>query len=227
MVILESTTYPGTTEERVGPRLTEATGLTAPEDYHLVFSPERIDPGNPIYSLENTPRVVGGLGAAAGDAAAAFYSSFIDQRAPGVRPARGRDGQAAGEHLPAREHRAGQRDGDLLRGARHRPVGVDRRRVDQAVRVRAVHARAPASAATASRSTRRTSPGACAGSATRSASSSSPREINDRMPVYVASRVAALLNDVAQGRSPARGSWSSASPTSATSATCASRPRPS
>jgi UDP-N-acetyl-D-glucosamine dehydrogenase len=89
MVILESTTYPGTTEERVAPRLAEATGLTAPDDYHLVFSPERIDPGNPDFSLENTPRVVGGLGQAAGDAAAAFYSTFIDtvHRVSGPREA--------------------------------------------------------------------------------------------------------------------------------------------
>ncbi len=89
MVILESTTYPGTTEERVAPRIAEATGLRAPDDYHLVFSPERIDPGNPIYSLENTPRVVGGLGPAAGDAAATFYASFIDEvhRVSGPREA--------------------------------------------------------------------------------------------------------------------------------------------
>jgi UDP-N-acetyl-D-glucosamine dehydrogenase len=89
MVILESTTYPGTTEDRVAPRLAAATGLNAPDDYHLVFSPERIDPGNPVYSLENTPRVVGGLGEAAGDAAAAFYSSFIDHvhRVSGPREA--------------------------------------------------------------------------------------------------------------------------------------------
>jgi UDP-N-acetyl-D-glucosamine dehydrogenase len=89
MVILESTTYPGTTEDRVAVRLAEATGLHAPDDYHLVFSPERIDPGNPVYSLENTPRVVGGLGAAAGDAATEFYSSFIDQvhRVSGPREA--------------------------------------------------------------------------------------------------------------------------------------------
>ncbi|MGH8963998.1 MAG: nucleotide sugar dehydrogenase [Actinomycetes bacterium] len=89
MVILESTTYPGTTEDRVAPRLAEATGLHAPDDYHLVFSPERIDPGNPHYSLKNTPRVVGGLGTAAGDAAAAFYSSFIDHvhRVSGPREA--------------------------------------------------------------------------------------------------------------------------------------------
>ena len=89
MVILESTTYPGTTEDRVAPRLAEATGLHAPDDYHLVFSPERIDPGNPHYALKNTPRVVGGLGTAAGDAAAAFYSSFIDHvhRVSGPREA--------------------------------------------------------------------------------------------------------------------------------------------
>ena len=89
IVILESTTYPGTTEDRVAPRLAEATGLHAPNDYHLVFSPERIDPGNPHYSLKNTPRVVGGLGTAAGDAAAAFYSSFIDHvhRVSGPREA--------------------------------------------------------------------------------------------------------------------------------------------
>jgi nucleotide sugar dehydrogenase len=89
LVILESTTYPGTTEDRVGPRLAEATGLHAPDDYHLVFSPERIDPGNPTYSLGNTPRVVGGLGPAAGDAATEFYSSFIDEvhRVSGPREA--------------------------------------------------------------------------------------------------------------------------------------------
>ena len=89
MVILESTTYPGTTEERVAPRLAEATGLQAPDDYHLVFSPERVDPGNPDYSLVNTPRVIGGLGAAAGDAAAAFYATFVEHihRVSGPREA--------------------------------------------------------------------------------------------------------------------------------------------
>ena len=59
--------------------------------------------------------------------------------APRVRATRGRDGQAPGEHLPAREHRTGQRDGHLLRRAGHRPVGGHRRRVDQAVRLRPVH----------------------------------------------------------------------------------------
>ena len=89
MVILESTTYPGTTEERVAPRLAAATGLTPPDDYHLVFSPERVDPGNPVFSLVNTPRVIGGLGTAAGDAAEAFYSTFVEQvhRVSGPREA--------------------------------------------------------------------------------------------------------------------------------------------
>ena len=79
LVVLESTTYPGTTEELVAPRIAAISGLTAPDDYHLAFSPERIDPGNPVWCLANTPRVVGGLGAAASAAAAAFYGSFVEQ----------------------------------------------------------------------------------------------------------------------------------------------------
>ncbi len=60
MIILQSTTYPGTTEEVVLPIL-ERSGLKAGQDFHLVFSPERIDPGNPQYSAHNIPKVVGGL----------------------------------------------------------------------------------------------------------------------------------------------------------------------
>lgn len=77
MVVLESTAYPGTTEDRVAPRLEAATGLRALEDDHLVFSPERIDPGSPIYYLENTPRVVGGLGEAAGAAASSCWRADL------------------------------------------------------------------------------------------------------------------------------------------------------
>lgn len=58
VVILESTTYPGTTEEIVQPML-EAGGLKAGSDFHLTFSPERIDPGNPTFGAKNTPKVVG------------------------------------------------------------------------------------------------------------------------------------------------------------------------
>jgi nucleotide sugar dehydrogenase len=73
LVVLESTTYPGTTEEVVRPIL-EKNGLRAGLDFHLAFSPERIDPGNATWTFENTPKVVGGLTPACTDAAAAFYA---------------------------------------------------------------------------------------------------------------------------------------------------------
>jgi nucleotide sugar dehydrogenase len=72
-VVLESTTYPGTTEEVVRPLL-EKNGLRAGVDFHLAFSPERIDPGNATWTFENTPKVVGGLTPACADAAAEFYA---------------------------------------------------------------------------------------------------------------------------------------------------------
>ena len=72
MVILQSTTYPGTTEEVVQPIL-ERSGLKAGEDFHLVFSPERIDPGNPHYSAHNIPKVVGGLTPACTELACSLF----------------------------------------------------------------------------------------------------------------------------------------------------------
>ena len=88
LVILESTTYPGTTEEVVRPLL-EESGLVAGADFHLAFSPERIDPGNPTYGVANTPKVVGGLTHDCGEAAANFYSAFVKTvvRARGTREA--------------------------------------------------------------------------------------------------------------------------------------------
>ncbi len=77
LVVLESTTYPGTTEEVVGPILAES-GLNIPGDVKLAFSPERVDPGNATYGITNTPKVVGGLDEASGAAASAFYSQFCD-----------------------------------------------------------------------------------------------------------------------------------------------------
>src|SRR5690625_3844977 len=76
LVILESTTYPGTTEEVVRPLL-EESGLVAGADFHLAFSPERIDPGNAAFGVANTPKVVGGLTGTCGERAAHFYGSFI------------------------------------------------------------------------------------------------------------------------------------------------------
>ncbi len=78
LVVLESTTYPGTTEEVVAPILREESGLEPGVDFHLAFSPERVDPGNPVYGIVNTPKVVGGLTAACTAAATALYSQFID-----------------------------------------------------------------------------------------------------------------------------------------------------
>jgi UDP-N-acetyl-D-glucosamine dehydrogenase len=76
LIILESTTYPGTTEELMVPIL-EAGGLQVGYDVQVAFSPERIDPGNPQFGVENTPKVVGGLGETAGALAAALYGAVI------------------------------------------------------------------------------------------------------------------------------------------------------
>jgi UDP-N-acetyl-D-glucosamine dehydrogenase len=77
LVILESTTYPGTTRELVQPTL-EESGLKAGKDFFLAFSPERVDPGNPRWHLENTPKVVGGLTKACHELVAALYGEAID-----------------------------------------------------------------------------------------------------------------------------------------------------
>jgi nucleotide sugar dehydrogenase len=79
LVSLESTTYPGTTDEVVRPILEKASGLTAGIGFSLAFSPERIDPGNPDFGLRNTPKVVGGVTPECTDAAQAFYANICDQ----------------------------------------------------------------------------------------------------------------------------------------------------
>ncbi len=78
-VILESTTYPGTTEELVAPILERASGLTAGRDFGLGYSPERIDPGNPVWHLENTPKVVSGIDAASLAAVQGFFDRIVDK----------------------------------------------------------------------------------------------------------------------------------------------------
>ena len=78
LVSLESTTYPGTTDEVVRPLLEKASGLTAGIGFSLAFSPERIDPGNPDFGLANTPKVVGGVTPACADAAESFYGQICD-----------------------------------------------------------------------------------------------------------------------------------------------------
>jgi len=78
LVVLESTTYPGTTDEVLRPLLEKASGLTAGVDFWLAFSPERIDPGNQHYSIRNTPKVVGGQTSSCADAAERFYGKLCD-----------------------------------------------------------------------------------------------------------------------------------------------------
>jgi len=85
LVILESTTYPGTTEEFVQPKL-EATGLKAGRDFYLAFSPERVDPGNPKFNTHNVPKVVGGIDPESTALAGALYSSAIEKIVPVSSP---------------------------------------------------------------------------------------------------------------------------------------------
>jgi UDP-N-acetyl-D-glucosamine dehydrogenase len=78
LVVLESTTYPGTTRERLRPLL-EESGMAAGRDFHLAFSPERIDPGRTDYTIRTTPKLVGGLTQACGEQAATVYREICDE----------------------------------------------------------------------------------------------------------------------------------------------------
>ena len=78
MVVLESTTYPGTTEELIKPLLEEGSGLKCGEDFYLGFSPERVDPGNAVYKTKNTPKVVGAIGKDATEVIASMYRAVLE-----------------------------------------------------------------------------------------------------------------------------------------------------
>ncbi|HEY7106792.1 MAG TPA: nucleotide sugar dehydrogenase [Acidimicrobiia bacterium] len=82
LVVLESTTYPGTTAELVGPILERQSGLRVGTDFFLGYSPERIDPGNPMWGLRNTPKVVSGIDHDSRRATEAFYGSLVDKVVP-------------------------------------------------------------------------------------------------------------------------------------------------
>jgi UDP-N-acetyl-D-glucosamine dehydrogenase len=79
VVVLESTTYPGTTREIQQPLLEEGSGLKAGADFHVAFSPERVDPGNREFTTKTTPKIVGGIDEASADAAASLYRKAIDE----------------------------------------------------------------------------------------------------------------------------------------------------
>ena len=78
LVVLESTTYPGTTREQLLPVLEAGSNLRAGKDFHLAFSPERVDPGRDDWTTRNVPKVIGGIDEASTEAAAAFYGAAID-----------------------------------------------------------------------------------------------------------------------------------------------------
>ncbi len=86
VVVLESTTYPGTTEELLRPLLESSSGLRSPGDFHLGYSPERIDPGNPTWRLENTPKVVSGVDSASLARVDEFYRRIVARTVPVSSP---------------------------------------------------------------------------------------------------------------------------------------------
>jgi UDP-N-acetyl-D-glucosamine dehydrogenase len=86
LVVLESTTYPGTTRERLQPILESGSGLRAGEDFHLAFSPERVDPGREDWTTQNTPKIVGGLTPACTERAVELYSRALETVHPVSSP---------------------------------------------------------------------------------------------------------------------------------------------
>lgn len=84
MVVLESTTYPGTTEELIKPILENGSGLKCGDDFYLGFSPERVDPGNAIYKTKNTPKVVGAIGEDAREVISAMYAAVLEDNVHSV-----------------------------------------------------------------------------------------------------------------------------------------------
>jgi UDP-N-acetyl-D-glucosamine dehydrogenase len=86
LIVLESTTYPGTTRDHMGPLLEQASGLVAGSDFHLAMSPERIDPGRTDYTVRTMPKIVGGLTPACTERAVALYSRAVDTIVPVSAP---------------------------------------------------------------------------------------------------------------------------------------------
>jgi UDP-N-acetyl-D-glucosamine dehydrogenase len=86
LIVLESTTYPGTTRDHMGPMLERASGLVAGSDFHLAMSPERIDPGRTDYTVRTMPKIIGGLTPACTERAVALYSKAIDTLVPVSAP---------------------------------------------------------------------------------------------------------------------------------------------
>ena len=104
-VIVESTSYPRTTQEQVLPWLEDGSGLIAGTDFHLGYSPERIDPGNDTWTLTSTPKIVSGIDAQLARSRAGLLLGNRRPERPGIRPVRRRARQDHREHLQACQHR--------------------------------------------------------------------------------------------------------------------------
>ena len=222
LVVLESTTYPGTTRERVAPLL-EESGLAAGRDFHLAFSPERVDPGRTDFTLRNTPKVLGGLTEACVERAEELYGLVCDNLVRVSSPEAAELTKllenifrsvniALVNELAMLTDRMGIDIWEVVDAASTKPYGF------------MPFEPGPAWAATACPSTPSTSAGARASSTCPPSSSSSPARSTSRCPI-TASRRRSARSTTPACRSKARAWPCSASATSPASATSASRPR--
>lgn len=189
-VILESPAYPGTTEEFLRPLLEEGSGLRAGRDFHLAYSPGRLDPGNRSHGYAGTPKVIGGLTPACTESAAAFYGRLTDKvvRARGPREAETvylletnyrHVNMALVNEMAVLCHDLGIDLWDVIRCAETKPFGFQAFRPGPGVGGHAVALDTPG----ASRGTRPLRIVELA------------QQVNDRMPSYVIQRAATLLNE--------------------------------
>ena len=187
-VILESPVLPGTTEDLLRPLLEEGSGLRAGRDFHLAYSPSRVDPGNRAFTPANTPKVIGGLTPACTESAAAFYGRLTDKvvRARGTREAEAvhlletnyrHVNIALVNEMAVLCHDLGVDLWDVIRCAETKPFGFQAFRPGPGVGGHAV-------------------PQDLIGRAGRGLRMVElARQVNDQMPRYVVQRAAALLNE--------------------------------
>ncbi len=141
LIILESTTYPGTTDEVLRPMF-EEKGFKLDEDFLLAFSPERVDPGNPQFQTHNIPKVVGGVSDDSTETAALLYSQIVNE-VHRVSSARVAEAAKLWENtFPGNKYWHGKRDGETLQRPRDRYLGGRSRGRNQAFRIHAILSRA-------------------------------------------------------------------------------------
>ncbi len=211
-VILESTTYPGTTEELIAPILEAGPGLTVGADFHLGYSPERIDPGNVTYTLREHPQGRVGRRRRLPRRVQWFFDQLVDKTVAGDGHPRGRAHQAAREHVPPRQHRAGQRAGHLRPRTWASTCGTSSTRRTPSRSASCSSPRARAWAATACPSTRPT----CRGRSARALGQTFrfvelANDVNNHMPDYVVQRIAGGAERAGAARQgpprPRRSAW--------------------